>query len=63
MSDIPDGVYPIYVKDGVKYPIALTREQVERLPLIERILGNIYIMMDHPMGKAVNLIKREGESR
>ena len=52
-----DGIYPIYVKDGIVYPIALTKEQYSTFRFTMSIcFEKITIIEDRPLGEAVNLV-------
>jgi hypothetical protein len=53
-----DGIVVFYNKDGTLYPVALTQEQVDRLPMLQMILGKITIVGDQPQGKAVDILTK-----
>jgi hypothetical protein len=58
MQPLPDGLYPVYLKDGRIYPVGLTAEQYEIWKISTRLLpGKIHVFFDKPMGEAVNLVE------
>jgi hypothetical protein len=59
MNDIKDGLYPVYVKDGVGYPVALTTEQFEIFDFsMQLIPGSIAVAFKYPMGKAEDILPK-----
>ena len=53
---IEDGIYPVYVKDGVMYPIALTADDIELFKIATSVaLTKIRVIKDKPIGKVINL--------
>lgn len=60
MSKVKDGLYPVYVIDGVVYPVALTEEQHEMFTVMAGMaLSPITVIKDRPLGEAINLCKGE----
>ncbi|ADY20333.1 hypothetical protein YBT020_05435 [Bacillus thuringiensis serovar finitimus YBT-020] len=51
-----DQLVLMYCKDGVIYPVALTKEQQEMLPFVGMMLGEIKVVGDKPQGQAINLL-------
>lgn len=58
MSEIKDGLVLMYVKDGVMYPVALSKEQDEAFEILQQALpGPIKVVVDLPIGKVYGLVK------
>ena len=58
LSDgISDGIVLFYAKDGIIYPIGLSKEQLETLDLTIGLglKGGIKVMSDKPMGDLLKL--------
>lgn len=58
-----DGLILMYVKDGTGYPVAMTQEQWDILQFIVPTMilnGKVRVVEDRPVGRAVNLIEKEG---
>lgn len=48
-----DGIALFYVKDGIVYPLAVKKDELEMLDImIPTIIQKAYPMLDHPIGKA-----------
>lgn len=61
---IPDGVVLMYVKDGTVYPVALTKEQSEMLPVAMQILcgpQSLKVLIDYPVGEAIRFEEAEAQ--
>lgn len=57
MNEIKDGLAIMYVLDGVLYPVGLTQEQVDKLGVIEVVLGKIRVLKKYPQGSVTNLVQ------
>ena len=54
-----DSLILMYVKDDVVYPVALSQDQVETWQIIQQMIPQpIKVIGDHPIGKAINLLKK-----
>lgn len=50
-----DGAVVTYCKDGVLYPVGITKEQNQMIQIIIRGFVNpLPVLLDHPIGEAVN---------
>jgi hypothetical protein len=55
---LANGIYPIYVQDGIGYPVALTQEQWDAFNLGLRLIpGSLKAIKNRPIGEVVNLAK------
>ena len=54
-----DGPVLFYCKDGILYPVALTKEQYETFEFTLRLLAPIKVLINKPQGKAINLLEQE----
>lgn len=66
MEVVKEGFYPVYVQDGIVYPVALTKEQYDIFTLMfSTVMGGtkVAVALNHPMGTAVDLkgIKKKGD--
>lgn len=54
-----DGVFLMYMKDGVVYPVALSDREFDLLQLLVKPFEPLTIAKDQPQGKAINLLDKE----
>lgn len=54
-----DGIALTYVKDGVLYPVGLTKEQVERLEIMLGVVleNKLSVIINKPLGNVTSLIE------
>ena len=53
-----DGIVIMYVKDGVVYPVALKKDQIEFIDFsIGMMFGKLSVITDHPQGKIKDLLE------
>ncbi|EOQ18636.1 hypothetical protein IKC_05137 [Bacillus cereus VD184] len=52
-----NGVVLMYCKDGVLYPVALTKEQNEILQFTSQLFSPLKVILDKPQGQAINLME------
>jgi hypothetical protein len=52
-----DGIALMYLKDGIAYPVGLTKEQVEMLDMTISLSigGKLLVITDEPIGKMCNI--------
>lgn len=59
-NKIEDGLYLIYVKGEMMYPIGMTKEQWDMLQFLgNAIAGDPIRVISEPMGKAINLSRKQ----
>ncbi len=54
-----DGIVIMYQEDGVIYPVALNKKQMETLDFVANLLSPLKVVKDKPQGAAINLTEEE----
>jgi uncharacterized protein YsxB (DUF464 family) len=61
MSKVKDGVYLVYVKDGLMYPVVLKTEEWEMLQYLTNSIANPLQVLQKSMGEAINLSEHKNK--
>lgn len=66
ISNVKDGLVLAYVKDGIVYPVAMTKDGYDMLQFMAPALNNgqpLKVIADKPMGKAIDLTVEKNNSK
>jgi hypothetical protein len=55
MKKVSDGLYLMYVKNGVMYPVVMTDEEWNMLQISAHAICRTIKVLDKPLGEAFNL--------
>ena len=60
--EVKDGLCLTYIKDGVMYPVGISKEQDTILQnIIPSMLGKLYVYTDKPIGDVINYMEKTNE--